>query len=704
MAFDFDFGFSAEDMAVSQSLGYPAAFAKLCRDRVGAGIFINGPPFSFSPYCPSQDEVERAEGFERMFPIVEPKAKPTTRPEFFTSLLWKQLNHLGNAGFDPAVIRVDPYGNVVYYHADSASPLAWEIDHWFPCSRGGLTVARNLRILQWQVRRRKHDRLEILIPWWDFQLGISVNQFLSVFASANSDFRHRAFSFLFFEGENEEVNTSQAVDSHSFPNHFLESKERVGLAAAAMVFSRKESHQRPHFPAIASKVTAVPIKENGSTDQALMTPYQEIAIARDSLRHKEDQLKMQSELYELNEEVLQMKRKNEEDKVAIQDLELTLIKRRRRAEKCRRLAEAQSSYRTMLEKMIRDAMHQSVVYKEQMRLNQAAASALMARLEAQKAMCDASERELHKIHKQKDEITCQIRPESEQARKRSRMDATLLDEDGDVQPALRLTMGSRPRTPSSHKELRKFLEEEHKAYIGRLWANKDFKEDVKDKKRLTVDSDEEKVDGCLTRKDEAPHIRRRSTSVLVVPEGDDEDGEGRNERGKENVERWLQMLLGEKDEARDESIDQIEDVTRSAVKNNTQEKEKGRRISASESQGSVEVRQREEPKTVKVQVNEEQPPKAQENVIAAANGGEITEGKNEKVKEKGLGRSESARILRRIPSSPAIVIGGLKKGVSCMTKKPLVFDDVEGEENRDPRSNIARSRSPFRMIRKSVKL
>lgn len=39
-----------------------------------------------------------------------------------------------NAGFDPAVIRVDPFGNVLYFHADSASPLAWDIDHWFPCS------------------------------------------------------------------------------------------------------------------------------------------------------------------------------------------------------------------------------------------------------------------------------------------------------------------------------------------------------------------------------------------------------------------------------------------------------------------------------------------------------------------------------------------------------------------------------------------
>lgn len=54
---------------------------------------------------------------------------------------------------------------------------------------GGLTVPSNLRILQWQACKKKHSKLEFLIPWWDIQLGISVNQFLSIFASSNSDFR-----------------------------------------------------------------------------------------------------------------------------------------------------------------------------------------------------------------------------------------------------------------------------------------------------------------------------------------------------------------------------------------------------------------------------------------------------------------------------------------------------------------------------------
>lgn len=54
--------------------------------------------------------------------------------------------------------------------------------------------------------------------------------------------RHRAFSFLFSDGENEELNSSQNVDSHSFPQHYVESKEHVGLAPAAIVVSRRESY------------------------------------------------------------------------------------------------------------------------------------------------------------------------------------------------------------------------------------------------------------------------------------------------------------------------------------------------------------------------------------------------------------------------------------------------------------------------------
>lgn len=87
-------------------------------------------------------------------------------------------------------------------------------------------------------------------------------------------------------------------------------------------------------------------------------PYQAIVIARDSLRQREETAQMEAEIQKLDVEVDELRQKAEDEKVTIQNLELVLMKRRRRTEKCRRLAEAQSSYRTMLEKMIRDAMHQ----------------------------------------------------------------------------------------------------------------------------------------------------------------------------------------------------------------------------------------------------------------------------------------------------------------------------------------------------------
>lgn len=98
-------------------------------------------------------------------------------------------------------------------------------------------------------------------------------------------------------------------------------------------------------------------KENEIPDM-VTNPYQAIVIARDSLRQREETSKKRMEIEKLDEEVTELKQKNEDERSSIQDLELMLIKKRRRAEKCRRLAEAQSSYKGMLEKMIRDAMHQ----------------------------------------------------------------------------------------------------------------------------------------------------------------------------------------------------------------------------------------------------------------------------------------------------------------------------------------------------------
>ena len=99
------------------------------------------------------------------------------------------------------------------------------------------------------------------------------------------------------------------------------------------------------------------LKENETPD-LMKNPYQAIVAARDSLRHREEAQSMRVELKKLDDGMNDLKRKNSEEQVSIQELESELIKRRRRAEKCRKLAEAQCSYRNTLEKMIRDAMHQ----------------------------------------------------------------------------------------------------------------------------------------------------------------------------------------------------------------------------------------------------------------------------------------------------------------------------------------------------------
>lgn len=54
---------------------------------------------------------------------------------------------------------------------------------------GGKTVVGNLRIMQWQAYQKKKHRLEFLVPWWDLQHGVSINQFLSTFVSKNAEFR-----------------------------------------------------------------------------------------------------------------------------------------------------------------------------------------------------------------------------------------------------------------------------------------------------------------------------------------------------------------------------------------------------------------------------------------------------------------------------------------------------------------------------------
>ncbi|KAJ6706314.1 HNH ENDONUCLEASE [Salix purpurea] len=664
-----DYAFKEEDMEIDEGVGFPRAYAKLCRDRGAVGAYSHGPPFAFIPYAMQQHEISRARELEQMFPIIEQKAKQTAKPKIFISLLWKQLNHLGNAGFDPAVIRVDPYGNVLYFHADKASPLAWDIDHW-----GGIDSSKQFEDTTMASVQEKAQQVRVSCSVVGSSAGNLCEPVLI----------HLCVFQLRF----------QSVESHSFPQHFIESREKLGLAPAAVVVSRRESYDssltlksldynrqmRSHSPANASrKVKPSVLKENEDPD-FVRNPYQAIVLARNSLKQKEAAHKMQGEMLSLDDEVKEIKRKNDEEKLSIQDLELTLIKRRRRAEKCRRLAEAQSSYRTMLEKMIRDAMHQSVVYKEQVRLNQAAANALMARLQAQKAICDASEKELHKKYKQRDELEKQIRPDWEQGRKRSRTD-DIPPEDGDHKTICYLP-GIRPRTPPLHKELRVFLEEEQKASEAGLSAieesnrnRNEIEEELLKQPEMTIMREEHHKSNIAFENEIPIEYKLRALEIgegkrdklqfpIIQDQEIEEDEESRKQRGKGNVERWLQLLL-------ENSGEEIEPQNSSGSGANTTDdiitklnqkfplKEAKTQVQGEKPQVILQGNDRGTRVEEIVEIEPNKTPKEKGNGSEAIGSSHSFEGKEriESKKERVLTRSESARTMRRIPSSPSLILG-----------------------------------------------
>ena len=343
-----------------------------------------------------------------------------------------------------------------------------------------------------------------------------------------------------------------------------------------------------------------------------------------------------------------------------------------------------------------------------MRLNQAATHALMARLEAQKAICDASEKELHKKYKQRDELEKQVRPEWEQGRKRSRMDDTL-PEDADSKTVLYLP-GIRTRTPS-HKELRVFLEEQKATEAG-LPANEDAKQDEIEEglkqPEMTI-MREEHDKSIIALENEIPIEYR--LQALKIGEGKrekiqfpfiqdqeiEEDEESRKQRGKGNVERWLQYLL-------ENSGEEIERQNSNGCETNTSDDiitKLNQKFPQEEARSSTRVQGNDKGKRLE-EIIEIEPLKEEENgsvggeAIASSNSFEGKE-RIESQKERVLTRSESARTLRRIPSSTSLILG-MRKGVECIRKKPMVTGD--DDEMVIGLQGTASSSHPSRVSRK----
>jgi len=493
-----------EEKTVDEQLGYPHGYAKLCRCHASTaelqhGLqltpFTEGPPQRFLPYSPQAEDFVKLKEWDSLFPVIVEEADTRDPPNArkHAEELWQQLNHLGNAGFDPAKFRVDAYGNVVYWNADPSSPLAWEVDHWYPHSRGGKTIVSNLRVVQWQAHQRKKNRLEFLVPWWDLQHGVSINQFLSAFASKNSDFRRRSFALFFAGGEDEKVAREHVGECRPWPQQFREKKVLCGLAAAAIVSPLREDNEdmlniaQSTRAAFASSATVTPtalgtavrrrwsaeeeeslkrslqrfgpgcwkeIKENEpalanrSTAQIkdkfrLMrgewkSGKENIAIStscngrseyldeqsaatinlqkelRVKIMREEEKREKEEDISQLEETVATLRQQNEKERLALLELEDVLRNQKQEVEKHRRWAETQSSYRLCLERMIRDIMHQSMAYKEQARLNQAACNALMAHLDCQKVTCDAVEKDLLQCNSHREALAATLSSDTRQ--------------------------------------------------------------------------------------------------------------------------------------------------------------------------------------------------------------------------------------------------------------------------------------------------
>ncbi|XP_020577981.1 uncharacterized protein LOC110023095 [Phalaenopsis equestris] len=508
--------FSKEEMAVEEAHGFPKAYAWLCSNLETNGPFANGPPPSFIPRALQSQQALKVKELNRMFPVIDQDVRrPYVNLKIYAEFLWVQLDDLENAGFDPALFRVDRFGNVVYRHADSSSPLAWDIDHWFPISRGGRTVPSNLRILQWQVCKKKKNKLDFLIPWWDLQLGISVNQFLSIFASKNSDFRSRAFSFFFLDG-GEGLECLQNFNLHGFPQKFLDSKRKLGLAPAAIVSSQISSERmtlkamdfnRPlaHKPPFSASMESFQKGEDAANIELQR-------FRSNSLRKRNEARKHQEEISRLVGELNKLKQQNDTEQTTLRELEAKLRTTRILVEKFRHLSEIQAYYRSLLENMIRDAMHEAIFYKKDTAQNEAALQTLLARLEAQRADCDSSGSKLCEIYKEREEVEKRALVCSKQALKISE-EYVDCNENSHL-----LWLKSKVRNPIK-KKLREFLKEEQNAFEGGISLSFDGKENSKEKSKVTMSIITEESDHCQSStvhkiKDVIPQISKLEEFAL----------------------------------------------------------------------------------------------------------------------------------------------------------------------------------------------
>lgn len=362
----------------------------------------------------------------------------------------------------------------------------------------------------------------------------------------------------------------------------------------------------------------------------------------------------------------------------------------------------------------------------------------MARLEAQRAICDSSEKELRRRFKQRDETEKQIRP-SWELRKRSRIDDALFEEGRDG-----------TRWSATHKELRIFLEEEQKASeVGQFLREgeeeteestatgssqddglcradsvespqiKHLKNSARRRKTMSSRNNEQEQDpppqvndklkqlaisdqffsSCESKKERAHHSnqeanagyttshtlndrvlrnsKQRETGIQELKQKTqckEEDEEFYCQIGQGNVDKWLQILLDGSEGSPQKKPENPDNIAEDSMH--------PRKIKLLR------------PKPLEVKAESVKTPTMDFTGVSRKSFG---------VKDP---RSESSRGFRSLPSSPSMILG-MTRGVDCVRRKPKVLDDDDddhGNKNIVSTSNNNFIKSCAKAIKKAVNM
>lgn len=353
-------------------------------------------------------------------------------------------------------------------------------------------------------------------------------------------------------------------------------------------------------------------------------------------------------------------------------------------------------------------------------MNQAANSTLMARLEAQRAICDSAEKDLCRQLKKRDEIESQIGPYWEQARKRSRMDDTLFQEKHDK--TIHFIPRTRARKPP-YEELNPLVaktgtflgqEREQEEDLHPL-NNVDVEgpeENENHQSLIAIDNEKQLDDGHqkFSKRNSYCQISSPRKTVTPAPQSPlEEDEEYTRKIGKGNLDKWLQMLLentqeDQYPESPPQNTDELANMTGKTVpKLNLRNPQKEIPMPKLKASKEVGINQKDlfasgemlSNGTSEFKCTKQQAEGAEgegyskmfeesniSKISSACNGVRSNES-SEVGKEMGemnakvrkLVKRENGGAFRPIPSSPS-VISGMRRGADC-TRKPLVVGDDE---------------------------